>query len=458
VQSYFFRDFTDRFPAGRDVACECGSHHRLTTRTTLVSENALAESAGLLSRQLGPGSVVWVLSDENTEAAAGARWKGMVTAGRIRSRILPGAPKPHPTAGLVDELSSEVVAQRPDLLVAVGGGVVSDLVKRVSLLRDIPNWCVATAPSVDAFSSARSAILVDGFHSSVPARVSDMIVCDLGVMERAPREMFLAGLGDLLAKFLAHLDWNLARIVTGEWYCPVVAATALGSARSALSAARQLSAEPARAVRTLTDAALSSGFAMQAMANSRSAASAEHTLAHFWETTHAARVAKFDLHGVFAGVASGVMLSAYRAFYERIADFTPDVAGRCAAFQHERPWRETVEEGLLPFMGKVNAEMAERHYDTEILAGRLAAFANGRAEILDLARRMLDEVAAAVDVLRDLGFPLMPKDVGLGTESVMLPLRNARLLRGRYSTFDLAYELGLESVPLEAAGRYIEKS
>lgn len=458
MQSYFFRDFTERFPAGEDVACECGGHHRLTTRTTIVSGNALAESAQLLTGQLGPGSKIWVLSDENTETAAGARWKGMVTAGRIVSRVLPGAPKPHPTVGLVEELSAEVAGHAPDLLVAVGGGVVSDLVKRVSLLRDIPNWCVATAPSVDAYSSATSAILVDGFHNAVPARVSDTIVCDLGVMERAPREMFLAGLGDLLAKFLAHLDWNLARIVTGESYCPVVAATALGSARSALNAARQLSSDPAQAARTLTDAALTSGFAMQATGNSRSAASAEHMLAHFWETTHAASVPRFDLHGILAGVASRVMLTAYRSFYARIADFTPDISGRLAALERERHWRETIEPGLLPFLGKVNAEMADRHYDKEILTRRLVAFKDGKAEILDLARCMLDEVAAAVEVLGGLGFPFAPKDVGIAPASIMLPLRNARLLRRRYSTFDLAYELGLESVLREAAERYIEKS
>ena len=367
----------------------------------------------------------------------------------------PRRPQATPDHGLIDELSAEVAAQRPDLLVAVGGGVISDLVKRVSLLRDVPNWCVATAPSVDAFSSATSAILVDGFHNAVPARVSDTIVCDLGVMERAPREMFLAGLGDLLAKFLAHLDWNLARIVAGESYCPVVAATALGSARSALSAARLLSSDPAQAARTLTDAALSSGFAMQATGNSRSAASAEHMLAHFWETTHAVGVPRFDLHGVLAGVASPVMLSAYRSFYEHLAGFTPDVAGRLAAFAAEPPWRETIEKGLLPFMGKVNAEMADRHYDREILTKRLAAFRDGKGEILDLARRMLDEVAAAVDVLGGLGFPFAPRDVKLGAESILLPVRNVRLLRRRYSTFDLAYELGLESVLRGAAERYV---
>jgi hypothetical protein len=39
---------------------------------------------------------------------------------------------------------------------------------------------------------------------------------------------------------------------------------------------------------------------------------------------------------------------------------------------------------------------------------------------------------------------------------VLLPFRNARLLRKRYTGFDLAYELGLESVLTEAGKACVE--
>ena len=57
---------------------------------------------------------------------------------------------------------------------------------------------------------------------------------------------------------------------------------------------------------------------------------------------------------------------------------------------------------------------------------------------------MLDELAGAVDLLEGIGFPFALTELGLLPDDVLLPFRNIRLLRRRYSTFDLAYDLGLE--------------
>lgn len=452
----FFQEFISRFDGEGTFKCGCGQTHRIGTREVLFSAGALKDSAALLARDYGGGARIWVLSDENTEAAAGDMWKSCVRGARISARVLPGHPRVVPTEELVANLTEHVRSVSPDLLVAVGSGVISDLVKRVSLGVDIPNWCVATAASVDAYSSATSAIETNGFHTALPARVSRAIICDLDVIARAPREMFLAGLGDLLAKYLAFLDWNLSRIVTGEHYCPVVSATALESARSALAAARKLDDDPGEAVRTLTDAALSSGFAMQALGSSRSAASVEHTMAHLWETADAVRNERLDLHGILAGAASRIVLHGYRALYTRLETFRPDISARLGAYALEAPWQDSMEEGLQPFIAKVREEMAGRQFDRDILAERLHAFINGKTEILGLARSMLDELAAAVDTLEGMSYPFSPTTLGIKAEFLLLPFRNARLLRLRYTGCDLAYELGLENILADAGADYVK--
>jgi len=436
------------------LRCSCGQTHRLDTRTVLASGGALEESAELLAR-IHRRSRIWVLSDENTEAAAGSRWKSAAARADIVARVLPRRPKPHPTAEMVDRLVSDAKAATPGLLVSVGGGVISDLVKRLSLILGVPNWCVATAPSVDAYSSGTAALNVNGFHGSIPARASEVIVCDLDVMEKAPREMHLAGLGDLLAKFLAFLDWNISRIVTGESYCHLVSDVALESARSALSAARRLGREPGEAARTLTDAALSSGFAMQALGGSRSAASAEHTMAHFWESADSVNNKQWELHGILTGAASRIMLHAYRDIHDRLPDLAVDDMARLRVFDEEPAWRDSVEEGLRRFMVKVNEEMAGRTCDRGDLAGRLEAFRNGRSQIAELAAGMLEELSSAVELLEGIGFPFSLEELGLEREDAFLPFRNIRLLRRRYSTFDLAYDLGLEAEMRESGRRYL---
>ncbi len=47
------------------------------------------------------------------------------------------------------------------------------------------------------------------------------------------------------------------------------------------------------------------------------------------------------------------------------------------------------------------------------------------------------------------------KQLGIAREAVLLPLRSVRLLRRRYSSFDLAYELGLEGTILREAERIL---
>jgi len=449
VKRYVHEEFQSHFDSQGCFSCPCGQVHRLLTRSVITGKGALGQSAELLVKTRGAGSVLWVLSDENTEAAAGAAWKAGVKAARIVSRVLPARPRPEPAMSVIEELGREARAAGPDLLVSVGSGVISDLVKRVSLDLGIPNWCVATAASVDAFTSATSSVHVRGFHNAVPAAVSEAVICDLDVIQRSPPEMTLAGLGDLLAKFIAHLDWSLSRIMTGEHFCDVISTAALDSARKALAAARTLRKDPALASAALADAVVTSGFAMQVAGSSRSAASVEHMMAHFWEVADAVRNERLDLHGILVGTASRAVLRGYRAFYKAFAGLKVRRDERLRAFAAEKPWEETLEPGLAPYREKVLEEMERKKMDAGTLERRLARLEESREEILKVAIPALDELAESIDVLESLDYPFSLKEIGLSEELFLLPVRNVRLLRARYSTFDLAWEMGQESILTE---------
>lgn len=439
------------FGPGRTGACPCGRAHRLGAREVLVSEDALVRSAALLRARHGPSPAVWVLSDGNTEAAAGERWKRGV-AGRLTSHVLPAVPRPVPTEALVASLAAEVRGAAPDLLVGVGAGVVSDLVKAVSHATGRPSWCVATAPSVDAYGSATAAIRVGGYHRSLPVTPSEVIVCDLEVLAAAPRVLFLAGLGDLLAKYLAALDWRLAHAVTGEHLCEPLAGFALGSARAAIEAARAWSARPGEAVRALAEAGLVSGLAMQALGSSRPAASAEHTIAHFWEMAGAVGEEALDLHGLLAGAASRLVLRGYAAWYAALPGLEVDVPARLAAFDAEPPWDAALAPELRPFHGVLAALQREPGLDRAGLARRLEAFGRARGRLCAEAAPLLEELARAVALLEGLGFPFSLDALRLSSPHRLAPVRSVRLLRRRYTTFDLAYELGRERELVAAVG------
>jgi glycerol-1-phosphate dehydrogenase [NAD(P)+] len=436
-------------PGPRVLACACGVIHRVGLAEVVLGEDALAASAAVLARRHGPTPALWVLSDGNTEAAAGARWKAGIRAGRLVARVLPAAPVP--TAELVEALAAEVRAARPDLLVAVGSGVVSDLGKAVSREVGLPNWSVATAASVDAYTSATAAIRVGGYHRALPATPSEVVVADLAVLRAAPRRLFLAGLGDLLAKYLAHLDWRLAHEVNGDPYCPLLAGFAVGSARQALAAARLAGEDPGAAAAALGDAAITSGLCMQAFGSSRPAAAAEHTVAHFWEMSGAVGVKEHDLHGLLVGAASRLMLAGYRRLYPLLAHAAPDAALRRAAVEAEPPWQAALPPGLAPYRAHLVHERAGHEEGGAALEERVRRFLVHRQAIAARAEGLLGELAAAVETLERLGFPFAPEALGLGEPALSLGVRHARLLRNRYTSYDLAHDLGLEGTLVDGA-------
>ncbi|HEU4735362.1 MAG TPA: iron-containing alcohol dehydrogenase, partial [Kofleriaceae bacterium] len=353
---------------------------------------------------------------------------------------------------LAAELAGEVRAAGPALLVAIGGGVISDLVKHVSLATSVPSWVVATAPSVDAYRARTAALRIGGFHQSVAARPADAIICDLDVLAAAPRPLILAGLGDLLAKLYARLDWQLAHLVTGEPYCEVIADAAAAAARDALAVASALDRDPLAAVAALARALVASGGAMQAWGGSRPAASAEHTVAHFWETADRTPGAPAlgDLHGLLVGAASAAILPGYRAFHAALGDADPDIARRLAAFDAEPPVAAalaTVADDAVraQLAAPIAREWPGGGIDRRTLEARLRRFAAIADRVRAIAAPLLAELAHAVAVLDGLGFPRAPAALGVPIDAWRAPVPWVRWLRKRYTTFDLAYELGDEA-------------
>lgn len=444
-----YEDLLRRYRGGGP--CPCGRTHAIAVDDVLVGRGALERSATAIAGAVPTASRVWVLSDERTEEAAGRAWKSRVRGPEIAATILPAEPKPVPTIEFVHELAAAVREAGPALIVGIGSGVIADLAKQVSRETGVPNWAVATAASVDAYGSATAAIRVEGYHRTLPTAASRHIAVDLDVVAAAPRELFLAGLGDLAAKIIAYLDWNLARLMTGEHFCPVVSEASLASARQAFAAARAFDGDPLAAARTLADAVLTSGFAMQALGGSRSAASAEHTIAHHWEMAGAVGNPRWDLHGVLVGAASRIVLRAYRWLFDVLPTHRLDARARLAAFDREPDWEEAMEEGMRPFLSKVREEMALRRFDRQVLAERIERFASVRAEIAAMAEPLLGELSQSLQLLEGLGHPFDLRELGVPADAAAMAVRNVGLLRHRYSCFDLAYELGLSDGMREAA-------
>jgi glycerol-1-phosphate dehydrogenase [NAD(P)+] len=449
MSDLLFRRYLDRLGPEGGFACSCGRVHRIRTRHVLVGPRVLEELPALLRERHGPRVRVWLLSDQNTERAAGERCRELLGPWPLSGTVLPASPKPKPTLELAAELRREAAGSSPGLVLAVGAGVISDLGKKVAHELGVPSWCVATAPSVDAFTSDHSVFKSRASHQSIPITPSEAVFCELPVLAAAPPKLMLAGLGDLLGKFLACLDWNLSALLTGEYLCAETVRIARESALrplQALGAGRGLG----EALLPLADALLTTGFLMQAMDSSRPASSAEHTAAHIWELAGVVGNAELDLHGLLVGLASRMVLVAYRVFYDRLPELEVNggLQARLEALASEPPWERQIGPELALFAEHIRNEMSAAELGREAIQRRLTAYGRERERIGELARQSLADLRLGESVLQAAGYPFAPESFGLSPAHAYLPFAGMRFLRNRYNTFWLMHELGQDREPL----------
>lgn len=183
-----------------------------------------------------------------------------------------------------------------EVIVGFGGGKALDVAKYAAHLTGIAYFAVPASLSNDGFCSPQSSLTVAGKRRSLPSAMPFAVVIDTAVCQQAPRELWLSGVGDLVAKFTAVADWKLAFHAVQT---PVDDFAALLSEASVY----QFLAQPKRdveGIRLLGTALLSNGVAMAMCGSSRPASGSEHLISHALDAISV----RPRLHGLQVGVAA----------------------------------------------------------------------------------------------------------------------------------------------------------
>ena len=139
----------------------------IQTAAFAMGEGALNEAAAFMA-EIFPGKKPWIIADDNTFAAAGAKVAEQLKANMYPPYIFPGTPRLHPDSAISDMLA-EKISGMPDVVpVAVGSGVINDIVKRAAGVANIHYCCIPTACSVDGYTAAGSAMVNNGFKMTLP--------------------------------------------------------------------------------------------------------------------------------------------------------------------------------------------------------------------------------------------------------------------------------------------------
>ncbi|NOU98057.1 iron-containing alcohol dehydrogenase [Paenibacillus sp. LMG 31456] len=202
------------------------------------------------------------------------------------------------------QLIADIKQYAAEVVIAVGGGTLHDIVRYSAYISGIPFISVPTAPSVDGFNSKGAPILIRGEKVTIPAIGPDAIFADLDVLVKAPEALVAAGFGDMLGKYTSLFDWKFGSLVAGEPYLQAAADITKSALLQCVEHVDLIAERQAEGIRTLISALIESGLAMLLYGNSHPASGAEHHLSHYWEMEYIRLGRRQLLHGAKVGVAS----------------------------------------------------------------------------------------------------------------------------------------------------------
>lgn len=199
--------------------CPCGQKHETSVKDVRIA-SGLVHSVGDILKENGFCSTLLVVADKNTiNAAKGIKESlcGFAAEYKIYESLRVA------TMEHVEEIEA-LIRGRDISVLSVGTGSLNDICRLACAKQDKLFCIFATAPSMDGFASYGAPIVNNGFKSTYPARSPQVIIGDTKILAEAPQILKSAGFGDMIAKYVGLVDWQISALLTGEHYCERVAA------------------------------------------------------------------------------------------------------------------------------------------------------------------------------------------------------------------------------------------
>ena len=382
--------------------CPCGRVHTVNIKAVEIGEGMLERTAEILRDADFPRRILAV-ADKNTLAASGDIIE-ILKKGGFSVKLKLYDDLRDPTVERVNEICS--LCADTEGILSIGTGTLNDICRRAALLCDREFAIFATAPSMDGFASGTAPIIEGGFKYTMPARQPSVIIADTAILAAAPAHLKAAGFGDIIGKFIALVDWRVAHLTVGEYYCENIANLVREALRRICSMAHRVSAEDAETAGAIMEILVFTGLAMKLAEASRPASGAEHMISHMIGMRKLAEGKHADFHGKKVGVATVTLCDLYHKVAEMTPAFhsdTPDWERVYAAFG-ESIKENIIRENSPPITDRLNpANIAAKWSEIAAIIREELPAPNELLEIMRAAgaATTYSEIDTAPDLARD---------------------------------------------------------
>lgn len=421
--------------------CSCGRKHTCGLKYLKIGAGAVSYLPDAL-RAAG-GTRAFIVCDKHTEAAAWDKAEPVLkAAGFPYTKFVFPMEHVEPDEQAVGAC---LMAFDPacDVILGIGSGVVNDCCKVLAHAVGLHSVILGTAPSMDGYASNSSSMIQNRIKVSLYNACPVAIVADTDIIRMAPMRMLQAGLGDMLAKYIAVCEWQISNLVTGEYYCETIAQLMRNALARIVAAAPRLKDRDADAVQATVEGLILSGLAMAYAEISRPASGLEHYFSHLWEMMALDRGTPYELHGIQVGVGTLLTLR----IYDWIRTIRPDRAKAeafMASFQDDAWQAQTREIFGKAAQAVIDAEHLQQHKNDP--ARQKAHFDRIEAnwdEILRIIDAELPPTHEIEALMAHLEMPMVPADLGISQEDTRRAFIGSRDIRDKYLTSTMLWEMGL---------------
>lgn len=439
---------------GRELDCECGHKHYLDVDKVIVENNAINKIPEMIKAY--NVSYPLLIADMHTYEVAGKKVKEILDNHNITYKILIYDAKEDliPDEQAMGKLIL-AVNDKVDFLIAIGSGVLNDLTKYISKRTDLDAMVVATAPSMDGFISNTSALTIDNLKTSVSSKLPKAVIGDINILKEAPEKMILAGLGDMIGKCSALIDWKLSKIINNEYYCAATAEISEGAVQKCIANIDGVKTRSDAAINNIMDGLLRTSIAMSYVNNSRPASGSEHHLSHYWEMMYLFQGKRALLHGTKVGLTSIIVAKLYESFANENIDFAAAV--QAAKKFDVSKWKYDIKK----FYGKAtpgilrNAKEDNRN-SIENRIKRIKKIEKNINKIKKIVKSA-KSVKFVEEIMKKAGAPLRPQDVGIDATIVHNSMLMAKEIRQRYTILNMLSDLNLTEKYTEIIDEFIQR-
>lgn len=423
-----------------DYSCPCGKTHKIRIDDVIVEAGAVTHIPEVLKRK--GLSKPYVISGSRSFSAAGRKVLDVLESDRIEYTLnvinrTPVIPDEYALGNAVMNFPADC-----DSVIGIGSGVINDISKIVSEITGKYYIIVATAPSMDGYASPSSSMEKDGLKITMPSKYPDVIIGDTDIISKAPRNMLLAGVGDMFAKYTALCEWRISALINGEYFCEEVYDLMLSALNKCRSCTEKLLTGDKEAAAEMMYGLIKAGIAMEYAGVSRPASGTEHYFSHTWDMRSLSFGTKSDLHGIQCGISTLYTIKVLNF----IKTVKPD---KEKALKHAREFDFSVySEELKDFIGEgaaqmISLEKKEQKYCVVKHKDRLRRIIENLDGIVEIINTLppYDKLKAFYE---KIGFPVSAAYLGFTDDVICKTFLTTKDIRDKYISSRLVWDLGEE--------------